>query len=130
MSFIQIIQNKLEKAEQEFVANSNNSLSNVGPLLAYIEALQNIYNMAVTERSDIESNHNDLVSIKEDIVSKIADNISGANINTQTINSSLSTVNSNIGTVNSKLDSLSSKLSTIISELEKSNGYLKTMSEK
>lgn len=130
MSFIQIVQNKLERAEQEFVANSNNSLSNVGPLLAYIEALQNIYNMVVTERSDIESNHNDLVSIKEAIISKIADSISGADINTQTINSSLSTVNSSIGTVNGKLDSLSSKLSTIISELEKSNGYLKTMSEK
>lgn len=125
MSFIQIVQNKLEKAEQEFVANSNNSLSNVGPLLAYIEALQNIYNMVVTERSDIESNHNDLVSIKEAIVSKIADSISGADIN-----SSLSTINSSIGTVNGKLDSLSLKLSTIISELEKSNRYLKAMSEK
>ena len=130
MSFVQIIQDKLERAKHEFVTNSSNSLSNAGPLLVYIEALRSIYNMEVTERLDIDSNHNDLVSIKEGVVSKIDDSINGANTNTQIINTSLSTINSNIVAVNNRLDSLSSKLSTIITKLEESNEYLKTISNK
>ena len=128
MSFVQIIQDKLERAKHEFVTNSSNSLSNAGPLLVYIEALRSIYNMEVTERLDVDSNHNDLVNIKGAIDNGVK-NVNGVvNSGVSTITSSLNTISNKLDTLNTisnKLDNLNIKSQLIIDELHTANDYLR-----
>ena len=122
MDFLEIINNKLSRAEEEFVAGSNNSLNNYGHLLDYIQTLKKIQSMYSTEPSDTESNHIDLVNIKDAV-----------NNGVSTIASSLSIISNkldNLSAISSKLDNLNSKSQLIISELQTANGYLKTISEK
>ena len=138
MSFVQIIQDKLERAKHEFVTNSSNSLSNAGPLLVYIEALRSIYNMEVTERLDIDSNHNDLVNIKDAIDNGVK-NVNGVvNSGVSTITSSLNTISNKLdnlnkinnkldtlNTISNKLDNLNIKSQLIIDDLHTANDYLR-----
>lgn len=150
MDFLKIIEKKISRAEDEFVASSNNSLNNCGQLLDYIQALKNIQSMYITEPSVADSNHTDLVNIKDAInngVSTIVSSLNTINSNISTVNKNLNTINSNISTTNTKLD----KLNTVINKLDNlnstsqltldelkntndylkvANDYLKTISEK
>lgn len=143
MNFLEVIEKKISRAEDEFVASSNNSLNNCGQLLDYIQALKNIQSMYITEPSVADSNHTDLVNIKGATNSVAV----AVNNGVSTIVSSLSTINNNLSTINTKLD----KLNTVISKLDSlnstsqltldelkntndylkvANDYLKTISEK
>lgn len=132
MDFLEIINNKLSRAEEEFVAGSNNYLNNYGQLLEYIQTLKKIQSMYQTEPSDTESNHTDLVNINDAV-----------NNGVSTITTSLSTISSkldnlstisnkldNLNAISSKLDNLNSKSQLIVDELQTANDYLKTISEK
>lgn len=122
MEFLEIINNKLSRAEEEFVAGSNNSLNNYGQLLDYIQTLKKIQSMYQTEPSDTESNHIDLVNIKDAV-----------NNGVSTITSSLSAISNkldNLSAISNKLDNLNSKSQLIINELQTANGYLNTISKK
>ena len=128
MDFLEIIDEKLNRAEDEFIANSNNNLNNCGQLLDYIQELKNIQSMYRIEPSVADSNHTDLVNIK-DAINNGVKNVNGVvNGGVSTITSSLNTISSkldNLNTISNKLDNLNSKSQLIVDELHTTNDYLR-----
>ena len=126
--FLEIIDEKLSRAEEDFIANSNNNLNNCKQLLDYIYALKNIQSMYRTEPSVADNNHTDLVNIKDAIDNGVK-NVNGVvNSGVSTITSSLNTISNKLDTLNTisnKLDNLNTKSQLIIDELHTANDYLR-----
>ena len=138
MDFLEIIDEKLSKAEEDFIANSNNNLNNCKQLLDYIYALKNIQSLYRTEPSVADNNHTDLVNIKDAIDNGVK-NVNGVvNSGVSTITSSLNTISNKLdnlnkinnkldtlNTISNKLDNLNIKSQLIIDELHTANDYLR-----
>ena len=82
----------------------------------------------ITERLDVDSNHNDLVNIKGAIDNGVK-NVNGVvNSGVSTITSSLNTISNkldNLNKINNKLDNLNIKSQLIIDDLHTANDYLR-----
>ena len=138
MDFLEIIDEKLSKVEDEFISNSNNNLSNCKQLLDYIYALKTIQSLYRTVASDGDN---------KVIVDAINNGASSIVSRLDTTNGRISSVNSTINLMSDKLDKLSrieTQCDEIIKKLEENyfvtkdinakmvdaNNYLKTISEK
>ena len=132
MDFLEIIDEKWNRAEDDFIAYSDNNLNNCKQLLDYIQALKNIQSMYRIEPSVADSNHTDLVNIK-DAINNGVKNVNGVvNSGVSTITSSLNTISNkldNLNTISNKLDNLNSKSQLIIDELHTTNDYLRDANE-
>ena len=138
MDFLEIIDEKLNRAEEEFIANSDNNLNNCKQLLDYIYALKNIQSLYRTVASDGDTSI--IVDAINNGVSSIRSGIDGTIKGIGTLDSKLATVTSQL----SRLSRIETQCDEIIKKLKETyaiirdnndkmvdaNNYLKIISEK
>lgn len=156
MDFLKIIDEKLSKAEEDFIANSDNNLNNCKQLLDYIYALKNIQSLYRTVASDGDTSI--IVDTVNNGASKIESKLGVTNNKIETTNNELNATNSKLESTNTRLAELikvsgnlytmsqtikkqlddanihsiatNDCLEAVTAQLIEANGYLKTISEK